>query len=87
MAINGIAVLIFIAKGVIYWPQGIVMTVGALVGRVFRGALRAETATGMGAKFRNPGGNGNDSVLFLEGVLFFLKKKKKKKKKKKIFFF
>jgi uncharacterized membrane protein YfcA len=35
MAINGIAVLIFIAKGAIYWPQGIVMTVGALVGGYF----------------------------------------------------
>jgi uncharacterized protein len=35
MAINGIAVLIFIVKGAIYWPQGVVMTVGALVGGYF----------------------------------------------------
>jgi uncharacterized membrane protein YfcA len=35
MAINGIAVLVFIAKGAIYWPQGIVMIVGALVGGYF----------------------------------------------------
>jgi uncharacterized membrane protein YfcA len=32
MAINGIAVLVFIVKDAIYWPQGIVMIVGALVG-------------------------------------------------------
>jgi uncharacterized protein len=35
MAINGIAVLVFIAKGAIYWPQGIVMIAGALVGGYF----------------------------------------------------
>jgi uncharacterized membrane protein YfcA len=35
MAINGIAVLVFIAKGAIYWPQGIVMIVGALAGGYF----------------------------------------------------
>jgi uncharacterized membrane protein YfcA len=35
MAINGIAVLVFIAKGAIYWPQGLVMIVGALVGGYF----------------------------------------------------
>ena len=35
MAINGIAVLVFIARGAIYWPQGIVMIIGALVGGYF----------------------------------------------------
>jgi uncharacterized protein len=35
MAINGIAVLVFIAKGAIYWPEGIVMIAGALVGGYF----------------------------------------------------
>jgi uncharacterized protein len=35
MAINGVAVLVFIAKGAIYWPQGLVMIVGALVGGYF----------------------------------------------------
>jgi uncharacterized membrane protein YfcA len=35
MAINGIAVLVFIARGAIYWPQGIVMIMGALVGGYF----------------------------------------------------
>ena len=30
--INGVAIVMFIAKGAIYWPQGIVMTVGAIVG-------------------------------------------------------
>jgi uncharacterized protein len=30
--INGVAVVLFVAKGAIYWPQGIVMTVGAIVG-------------------------------------------------------
>jgi uncharacterized membrane protein YfcA len=33
--INGVAVVAFIAKGAIYWPQGIVMTVGAIVGGYF----------------------------------------------------
>jgi uncharacterized protein len=35
MAINGIAVLLFIVKGAIYWPQGFVMIVGALIGGYF----------------------------------------------------
>jgi uncharacterized membrane protein YfcA len=35
MAINGIAVLVFIAKGAIYWPHAIVMIAGALVGGYF----------------------------------------------------
>ena len=35
MAINGIAVLVFIARSAIYWPQGIVMIMGALVGGYF----------------------------------------------------
>ncbi|HMH05693.1 MAG TPA: sulfite exporter TauE/SafE family protein [Terriglobales bacterium] len=35
MAINGIAVLLFIVKGAIYWPQGLVMIVGALIGGYF----------------------------------------------------
>jgi uncharacterized membrane protein YfcA len=35
MAINGVAVLIFIVKGAIYWPQGLVMIVGALIGGYF----------------------------------------------------
>jgi uncharacterized membrane protein YfcA len=35
MAINGIAVLVFIAKGAIYWPHAIVMVAGALVGGYF----------------------------------------------------
>ena len=30
--INGVAVVAFIAKGAIYWPQGAVMTVGAILG-------------------------------------------------------
>jgi uncharacterized protein len=30
--INGVAIVMFIAKGAIYWPQGIIMTVGAIVG-------------------------------------------------------
>jgi hypothetical protein len=32
IAINGIATLIFVVKGAIYWPQGTVMIAGALVG-------------------------------------------------------
>jgi uncharacterized protein len=35
MAINGVAVLVFIVKGAIYWPQGIAMIAGALVGGYF----------------------------------------------------
>ena len=35
IAINGIATLIFIVKGAIYWPQGIAMIAGALVGGYF----------------------------------------------------
>jgi len=35
MAINGIAVLLFIVKGAIYWPQGLVMIVGASIGGYF----------------------------------------------------
>ena len=34
-AINGVAVIVFIAKGAVYWPQAIVMTAGALVGGYF----------------------------------------------------
>jgi uncharacterized membrane protein YfcA len=30
--INGVAIVMFIAAGAIYWPQGIVMTLGAIVG-------------------------------------------------------
>lgn len=35
MAINGIATLVFIVQGAVYWPQGIVMILGALVGGYF----------------------------------------------------
>ena len=35
MAINGIAVVVFVAKGAIYWPQAIIMIAGALVGGYF----------------------------------------------------
>lgn len=30
--INGVAIVMFIAAGAIYWPQGIVMTLGAILG-------------------------------------------------------
>jgi len=30
--INGVAIVMFVAAGAIYWPQGIVMTLGAIVG-------------------------------------------------------
>ncbi len=33
--INGVAVVLFIAKGAVYWPQGIVATLGAIVGGYF----------------------------------------------------
>jgi uncharacterized protein len=35
MAINGIAVLVFVVKGAVYWPQAVVMVVGAVVGGYF----------------------------------------------------
>jgi hypothetical protein len=35
MAINGIAVLAFIVARAIYWPQALVMIVGAVVGGYF----------------------------------------------------
>ena len=35
MAINGVAVLVFILKGAVYWPQAIVMIAGAVVGGYF----------------------------------------------------
>jgi len=35
MAINGVAVIVFIVKGAVYWPQGIVMIAGAVVGGYF----------------------------------------------------
>lgn len=35
MAINGVAVLVFVVKRAIYWPQAIVMIAGALVGGYF----------------------------------------------------
>ncbi|HEY7095454.1 MAG TPA: sulfite exporter TauE/SafE family protein [Terriglobales bacterium] len=35
MAINGVAVLVFIVKGAVYWPQAVVMIAGALVGGYF----------------------------------------------------
>ncbi len=34
-AINGVAVLVFIVKGAVYWPQAVVMIVGALIGGYF----------------------------------------------------
>jgi uncharacterized membrane protein YfcA len=35
VAINGVAALVFVVKGAIYWPQAIVMIAGALVGGYF----------------------------------------------------
>lgn len=35
IAINGVATLVFVVKGAIYWPQAIVMIAGALVGGYF----------------------------------------------------
>ncbi len=35
MAINGIAVLVFVLKGAVYWPQAVVMIAGAVVGGYF----------------------------------------------------
>lgn len=35
IAINGVAALVFVVKGAIYWPQAIVMIAGALVGGYF----------------------------------------------------
>jgi uncharacterized membrane protein YfcA len=35
VVINGVAALVFVAKGAIYWPQGIVMIGGALIGGYF----------------------------------------------------
>ena len=35
VAINGIAALVFVVKGAIYWPQAVVMIAGALVGGYF----------------------------------------------------
>ncbi|MBZ5721777.1 MAG: sulfite exporter TauE/SafE family protein [Acidobacteriia bacterium] len=35
MTINGIAVLVFIVKGAVYWPQAVVMIAGAVVGGYF----------------------------------------------------
>ncbi len=34
-AINGVAVLIFIASGAVYWPQAVIMIIGAVVGGYF----------------------------------------------------
>jgi uncharacterized membrane protein YfcA len=34
-AINGAAVLVFIVKGAVYWPQAVVMILGALIGGYF----------------------------------------------------
>ena len=63
MAINGIAAVVFVAKGAIYWPQAIVMIAGALVGGYFGSALRAEAATGLDTLICDSGGNRNDGVL------------------------
>jgi uncharacterized membrane protein YfcA len=35
IAINGVAALVFVVKGAIYWPQAIVMIAGALLGGYF----------------------------------------------------
>lgn len=35
MAINGVAVAVFILKGAVYWPQAVVMIIGAVVGGYF----------------------------------------------------
>ncbi len=35
IAINGVAAMVFVVKGAIYWPQAVVMIAGALVGGYF----------------------------------------------------
>jgi uncharacterized protein len=35
IAINGVAALVFVVKGAIYWPQAVIMIAGALVGGYF----------------------------------------------------
>lgn len=34
-AVNGVAVVVFIVKGAVYWPQAVVMIIGALLGGYF----------------------------------------------------
>jgi uncharacterized membrane protein YfcA len=35
MVINGIAVVVFVLKGAVYWPEAVVMIIGAIVGGYF----------------------------------------------------
>jgi uncharacterized membrane protein YfcA len=35
IAINGVAAVVFVVRGAIYWPQAIAMIVGALAGGYF----------------------------------------------------
>ena len=63
IAINGVAALVFVVKGAIYWPQAIVMIAGALVGGIFRGALRAEAPESVDTRVRDSSGDWNDDLL------------------------
>ncbi len=49
-ATNGVAVLVFIVKGAVYWPQAVVMIAGALLGGYF-GAHYAQRLPGVAVRW------------------------------------
>ena len=69
IAINGVAALVFVVQGRDLLAAGHRHDRGRAGGRILRRALRPETTPGLGARICDPGGNGDDGVLLLEGLL------------------
>ena len=68
VAINGVAAVVFVVKGAIYWPQAIVMIVGALLGGYF-GAHYAQKLPQAWIRVCDSRGDGDDGVLLRQSLL------------------
>ena len=68
-AINAAAVVTFIVAGAVLWLQFAVMVAGALVGRMVRSALCAESRSTEGAGVGDRSWAGDERVLFCYGTL------------------
>ena len=69
MAINGVAVLVFIAEGAIYWPQGAVMVMGALIGGYFGAHYAQKVPQAWVRKFVITVGAGMTAYFFAKAYL------------------
>ena len=69
ITINGIAALVFVVKGAIYWPQAVVMIAGALVGGYFGAHYAQKLPQTVDTKICDSGGNGDDGLLLRESLL------------------